>query len=54
MGGGGRSRERGQIKSDAEVKAERQETVIIMATCRGPISKWRVSHGMGVSEISVQ
>lgn len=53
-GGGGRSRERGQIKSDAEVKAERQETVIIMATCRGPISKRRVSHGMGVSEVSVQ
>lgn len=52
--GGGRSRERGQIKSDAEVKAERQETVIILVTCRGPISKWSVSHGMGVSEISVE
>lgn len=53
-GGGGRSRERGQIKSEAEVKAERQEAVTIMATCRGPISKWSVSHGTGVSEISVQ
>lgn len=41
-------------KRDAEVKAERQETVITMVTCRGLISKWSDSHGTGVSEISVQ